>query len=115
MEFYRNLYLGESIKKPDKIRRKLQKYAKLNNVYVILTMEGSGRIEILHCLMLQQYFYRENPFCVIGIAGSRDEAADIIRRIAEEAAAQTGKADLYAYLFPQAADGTASPDRKGNG
>lgn len=99
MKFYKNLYIGDTIKKPDKIKRKLKKYAKLNNVYLIAYVAENRRLEIYHSLMMQQYYYKENPPYIIGIAGNRDEAAQIICRIAEEAIHETGKADLVEYLF----------------
>ena len=99
MKFYENLYIGDSIEKPDKIKRKLKKYAKLNNVYVIAYTEQNRQLEIYHSLMLQQFYYKENPPYIIGIAGSQDEANRIICRIAEEAVCRTGQADLVAYLF----------------
>ena len=55
--------------------------------------------EIYHSLMFQQRYYRLNPPYVIGIAGSYDEAAQIICRIAEDALRETGKVDLVGYLF----------------
>lgn len=99
MKFYKNLYVGDTIKNPEKIRKKLKKYAKLNNVYLITYMAENRQIEIYHCLMLQQYYYKENPPYIIGIAGSQEEAAQIICRIAEESMNKTGKADLVEYLF----------------
>lgn len=100
MEFYPKLYIGETVKKPEKIKKKLKKYAKLNNIWLIVYAKENGQFEIYHCVMLQQYYYKENPPYVVGIAGSREEAAQIVRRIAEEAVRETGKADLAAYLFP---------------
>lgn len=99
MKFYKNLYIGDTINNPDKIKRKLKKYAKLTNVYVIVYVEKDRRLEIFHSVMLQQYFYKENPPYVIGIAGSQEEANEIICRIAEESVQKTGEADLVAYLF----------------
>lgn len=98
MEFYKNLYIGDTIRKPDKIKRKLKKYAKLNNVWLIVFSQ-SRQLEIYHCLMLQQYYYKENPPYVVGIAGSQEEACQIICQIAGEAVRKTGHADLAAYLF----------------
>ncbi|MBD5449937.1 MAG: hypothetical protein HDR28_07235 [Lachnospiraceae bacterium] len=100
MKFYKNLYIGETISNPDKIKRKLKKYAKITNVYLIAYVEKDGRLEIYHSLMLQQYYYKENPPFIVGIAGSQDEANRIICQIAEEAMQRTGTVDLIAYLFP---------------
>lgn len=102
MKFYKNLYIGETVGNPDKIKRKLKKHAKMVNVYLIAYVEKERRLEIFHSLMLQQYFYRDNPPYVVGLAGSREEANGIIGRIAEEAVRKTGAADLVAYLFPDA-------------
>ncbi len=99
MKFYKNLYIGDTVKNPHKIKRKLKRRAKLTNIYVVAYMAETGRLEIYHCFMLQQYYYKEHPPYVIGLAGSKDEAAQIIVKIAEEAVAKTGKADLAAYLF----------------
>lgn len=99
MKFYKNLYIGDTIKNPGKTRRKLKRYAKLQNVYVIAYMEESRRLEIYHNLMFQQRYYREHPPYVIGIAGSQDEAAQIVGRIAEDSLRETGKVDLTGYLF----------------
>lgn len=99
MKFYHNLYIGDTIEKPEKIKRKLKKYAKLNNIWLIVYVESNRQLEIYHCIMLQQYYYKDNPPYVIGIAGSKEEASQIICRIAEEAVHKTGKADLPAYLF----------------
>lgn len=101
MKFYKNLYIGDTISNPDKIKRKLKKYAKLTNVYVLAYVEKDGRIEIFQSLMLQQYYYKENAPYVIGIAGSKEEANELVCRIAEEAIQQTGTPDLVAYLFPE--------------
>lgn len=99
MKFYKNLYIGDTIKKPEKIIKKLKKYAKINNVYLIAYAAQTRRLEIYHSLMLQQYYYKENPPYIIGIAGSQDEANQIICRIAEEAIHTIGRADLAEYLF----------------
>ena len=102
MKFYKNLYIGDTIRNPGKTRRKLKRYAKLQNVYVIAYMEESGQLSIYHNLMFQQRYYREHPPYVIGIAGSRDEAVEIICRFALESVCVTGLYDLAAYLFGRA-------------
>ena len=99
MKFYKNLYIGDTIKKPEKIKRKLKRYAKLNNVWLIAYLSQNRQLEIYHSLMLQQYYYKENPPYIIGIAGSQEEATQIICRIAEDAVHKTGHADLVSYLF----------------
>lgn len=105
MKFYQNLYIGDTIKKPEKIKKKLKRYAKINNVWLISYAKENNQLEIYHSLMLQQYYYKENPPYVIGLAGSQSEAEQIICRIAEEAMRKTGSADLTAYLFADGMSG----------
>lgn len=102
MKFYKNLYVGDTIKKPDRIRRKLKKYAKLPNIYVIAYMQENNQLEIYHSLLLQQWYYKEHPPFIIGIAGSQEEAIDLIRQITEDALRKTGQADLISYIFDEA-------------
>lgn len=98
MKFYKNLYIGDTIKKPDKIIKKLKKYKKLPGIYVIVCDGARKQLEIYHSLMLQQWYYKENPPAVLGIAGSQEEAFTLIQKIAQEAVAATGEVDLSAYL-----------------
>ena len=109
MKFYKNLYIGDTVRKPEKIKRKLKKYAKLNNVWLITYLADNEKLEIYHCLMLQQYYYRENPPYIIGIAGSNEEATQLICRIAEESIQTTGQANLVKYLFPDALPDQVKP------
>lgn len=99
MKFYKNLYVGDTIRKPDKIIRKLKKYAKLPTVYIIVYVQETGQLEICNSLFLQQWYYREHPPYIVGIAGSQEEAVGLIQRMAQEAVNCTGRADLSAYLF----------------
>lgn len=102
MKFYKNLYVGDTVKKPDKIKRKLKRYAKLPNIYVIAYMQENNQLEIYHSLLMQQWYYKEHPPYIIGIAGSQEEAVDLIRQIAESALCKTGHADLISFLFGDA-------------
>lgn len=104
MKFYKNLYIGDTISDPDKIKRKLKKGSKLTNVYVIAYVEKDRRIEIFHSVMLQQPYYKDNPPYVIGIAGSKEEAHKLICQITEEAIQETGMADLITYLLRDSGD-----------
>ena len=54
-------------------------------------------------MLLRQPFYKkkENEPFLIGIAGSYEEAVELVCRITEETVAQNGNADLKRYLFPE--------------
>lgn len=103
MKFYKNLYIGDTIKKPNKVKRKLKNHAKQLKIYVIILAAGADQLEICHSMLLGQPFYKKKdnmPF-VIGIAGSYDEALELVCNITMEAVAQNGNADLKNYLFPE--------------
>lgn len=98
MMFYKNLYVGDTIKNPNRIKRRLKANKKLINVFVIAYAQETKKLEIYNSLFMQQWYYKENPPFVVGIAGSKEEAMDIIVKITQEALHQTGKADLVSYL-----------------
>lgn len=103
MKFYKNLYLGDTIKNPNKIKRKIKHHAKQLKVFVILLASGSDQLEICHSILLEQPYYhkKENAPYIIGIAGNYEEAVALVCRITQETVAQNGDADLKRYLFPE--------------
>lgn len=103
MKFYKNLYIGDSIKKPNKIKRRLKNHAKQLKIYVIILSPGADQLEICHSILLGQPFYKkkENRPYIIGIAGDYDEAVALVCRIASEAVSKNGNADLKSYLFSE--------------
>ncbi len=101
MKFYKKLYVGESIKKPNKVKRKLRRNAGQFKVYVIALAGGDDQLEIYHCAFLQQKYYRDHPPYIIGLAGGYEEAVDIVVKITEAALKETGRPDLKKYLFPE--------------
>ena len=103
MKFYKNLYIGDTIKNPNKTKSKLKHHAKQLKVFVIMLSVGNDQLEICHSILLGQPYYKkkENKPYIIGIAGSYEEAVDLVCRIAKEAVEKNGNADLKGYLFPE--------------
>ncbi|MCM1439649.1 MAG: hypothetical protein NC131_10705 [Roseburia sp.] len=101
MKFYKNLYIGDTIKNPHQVKRKIKHHAKQLNIFVIMLASGDNQLEICHSMLIRQPFYRkkENAPYIIGIAGSYDEAVEIVCRITKEAVEQNGNADLKGYLL----------------
>ena len=105
MYFLKNLYVGPSIHDPEKVKRKLISGAGQFTIYVIALSPsvpgpGSNQLEILHCVNLQQPYYKEYPPYIIGIAAGRSEAIELVRDLVQEAYEHTGSGDVRAYLFP---------------
>ncbi len=90
MKFYQKLYVGESVKNPGKVKRKLARGAKTLHVYVIALASGDNLLEIYHCAYLLQKFYKQYPPFIVGIAGSYDEAVLLVQAIVEEVCQNTG-------------------------
>lgn len=105
MYFYKNLYVGPSIHDPEKVKRKLISGAGQFTIYVIALSPsspgpGSNQLEILHCVNLQQPYYKEYPPFIIGLAAGMSEAVELVRVLVQESYEHTGSGDVRAYLFP---------------
>lgn len=99
MKFYKNLYVGNTVKDVKKVKRKLLLNAGQIGIYVIALCKGKDQMEIYHCAFLQQKYYRKYPPYIIGIANGYDEAVEIVQQIAKEAYECNGNCDLKQYIL----------------
>lgn len=99
MRFFGQPYIGDSIKNPNKVIKKLRRGKKQLKVYLIVLAEESGQLEIYHNIYLRQWYYKENPPLIIGIAGDHKEAVELVCQITQETLEKTGKVDLRGYLM----------------
>ena len=100
--YHPRLYLGESIKerKLEKIKRKLENKPLLSGVVLIaISPSVSDQLEIYEARQLAQNYYRKNPPYVVGIAGSREEAVDMVGQLAQECVQKRGDCALKEYLL----------------
>ena len=110
MHFYRNLYFSPNITNPEIVRWRLAHNAGSPAVYVImlpqsdpgkLPQPGGNQLEICHCSMLHQPWYKKHPPYIVGIAEGRQQALLLVERIVREALEATGKPLIQEYLFPE--------------
>lgn len=99
MKFYSRLYVGKSIRNPEKVKWKLQHNAGQFSVYVIALARTEDQLDIFHCGMLKQRCYDRDQLFVAGLAGSREEAIDLVVDMMEETVRRTGEADIRKYLL----------------
>ena len=68
MKFCKRLYLGESVEKSHRrIVWKLKHRMGQIGIYVItLPLNGPDLLEIYHCAVLKQNYYKDKPFLVVG-------------------------------------------------
>lgn len=105
MYFYKDLYVGSSIRDPEKVKKNLRIGKGQFTIYVIALSPsrpgiGANQLEILHCVNLQQPYYKQYPPYIVGIASGRIEAIELVKEMVQEAYDHTGSADVRAYLFP---------------
>ncbi len=102
MEFYRNLYVSESLeKKKDKIIKKLKAgKSPMNCCVIMLTENPENQLEFFNSILLWQKYGKENPF-IIGIAGCYEEALEVIQKITEETYSHRKDADIRSYILEQ--------------
>lgn len=113
MKFYKDLYIGDTVKKPKRLIRKLKHHKIKPGFFVIAYMRDTARLEICSSLLLAQWYYKENPpGCIVGLANGRDEALSLIEKIAQDALAATGKVSLVEFLAQSDPENFSGQPRK---
>ena len=99
--YHPQLYLGESIdvKKLDKIKRKLESKPYFSSIFLVAaSRNASDQLEIYEAKQLAQSYYKKYPPYVVGIAGSWQEAVELVKKIVEECLESRGDCALKEYL-----------------
>lgn len=100
MRWYRNLYLGESVKKQAaRIRWKVEHNAGQLNIY-LLTLPANDRnlLDIIPAANLLQKGYPKRNLFVVGIEKGYDEAAYMAASIVAEVYSRTGGFDVAGFI-----------------
>lgn len=98
-KFYKNLYWGTSVKNHSLVKWRLTYGSGQFNIFCIIkSMNDSDQLEIIHCAFLKQQIFRKYPAFVYGIAGSYDEALDIVIRISDKAIAAGMEGRILEFL-----------------
>lgn len=96
------LYLGDSIngKKLDKIMKKLEKKPLFSDVFLItVSRNASDQLDIFAARQLVQTYYKKHPPHVVGIAGSHEEAVELVEQLVQECLKARGDCALKEYLL----------------
>lgn len=100
MYFYKDLNVGESVRgKEKKICRKLKQGAGMLHIHVITLNPGNDLFDIYPCAWFKQKALRNRPLCVIGIAGSHEEAVSMVTDMIRDIYAKSGNTDVKAYFL----------------
>lgn len=83
MKLTDNTYIGEKIKKPEKIIKKLNKGNKLLEVFVVVFAPESNRLEVISSKMFLQKTFREIDYCLAALVSDEAEAFEYIRSLTD--------------------------------
>lgn len=97
--FYKKLYWGDSVKYHRLVKWKIYHGSGQFSIFCITRAAiESDQLDITHCAFLKQPYYQRHPAYIYGIAGSYEEALDIVIRISDEAARVGYEGRLLDYL-----------------
>lgn len=99
LRWQRDLLIGETVKKPKKIKKKLNNGKFVCGIY-LLTLSGnpSDLLDIIPAAMLlQKSFYGICPK-IIGMANGKEEALEMVRSLIDAVYRETGTFEIAEYL-----------------
>ena len=99
MEWSEHLYTGRAASRhASKIRRKLNKGDPVIGEYLItLSAHPGGQLDIIRTESLIFPYIRSHLPVVVGMAGSREEARELVVRMLGDCLKESGNADLKSY------------------
>ena len=105
MKFYKDLYVGESIHDPEKVKESLINNVLQFSVFVIAVSSSDDQLDIFDSKLLLLRFYEKEGLLIVGLAGSRDEAIRLVISMTEMVVHKTGGADIKSFLLTADAEG----------
>lgn len=101
MEFYRNLYVGKTVEKRfEKIKEAVKTNKPLPFIHVItMPLWEDGQLEIYPAYVLAQEAYKRQNIRVVGIAGDRREATELVEEMVSDCIKETGSVELGRYFL----------------
>ena len=99
LKWYKNFYVGEGLKNPDIIKKKIEDGKLTFGIYLItLSDNPDNLLEIIPAAMLlQKTFYELCPE-IIGMARGKDDAIDMVTDIVMEIYRATGAFQVKEYF-----------------
>lgn len=102
IKYHASLRIGSGIseKKLDKLKKNLEKHPLRTDVYLICVSRSQiDQLEIYSSRQLAQSYYRKYPPYVAGIAGTYDEALELLEEMVQDCFKQRGDCSLKEYLL----------------
>jgi len=100
IKWYKKLYLGESIKHESKrVQYKIIYHRKIFGYFLItLPSNTDNLLDIIYSGTLSLPYYQERSYDVIGLAGGKTEAFELVGSIIDEVYRKTGGFNVKEYL-----------------
>lgn len=101
MKFYKNLYVGDSLKTKQKnVIEKLKTGKVQFSCYlIVLSNNRANQLECYDSILLLQKRWLEEPLLVVGVASGYMESLEVIKQITEDTYLRYGDADLRRYIL----------------
>lgn len=99
MKFSKKLYLGDSVRHPEKIKWKIRTGRGQLGIYLITISQTTDQLDCFHNALLKQRFFRKQPLYIVGLASDYGEALALIEKIAQDVYDKTKSADIKSYLL----------------
>ena len=98
-EFYKDLYWGASVNNKALVKWKLKHGAGQLSIFCVTrALNANDQLDIVHCAVLTQKHYRNNPVHVYGLTEGYSQALDMIVTISARASECGMDGDLLGYL-----------------
>ncbi|WP_405320749.1 hypothetical protein [Frisingicoccus sp.] len=99
MKWYKKLYVGASIKQPKWVRFQVTYGKKMKGYYCIaLSANGHNLLDIYESKFLRTPNMNTENIFIVGVAGNKTEAYDVVRSIIEDVYIHTRGFDIKNYL-----------------
>ena len=100
MQFMGSLYVGETIASAEyKIVEKVHKGEVVSDLYLItFSSHPDNMLDVMLEKEALQTCYKKQGLKVVGIAGDKEEAIELVQFIIEESIKETGNADVREFL-----------------
>lgn len=100
MHIYKKLYCDKKTEpQKKKIIRKIKYHGGLFNIYVIVVSAGKDYFEVIPGHQFKQKAYPIKDLMIIGLAGSYDDAIDLVTRMIEDFSAKYGTYQFKKFLM----------------
>ena len=100
MFWYKHLYLDRKcMRHTNRLKYKIEHGAAHKGVYLIHLPDRAGAVlELIPSILLRQSRYPREQLCIIGMAGDRAGALELIRKIVDEVYRAQHNFDIASYL-----------------